>query len=164
MVCTRLLLNWVLSDRNNKKKRGKRLFERNPYNLHALESQITLCDEVDGRGFREEMTTKRPLIYFFIGFWAYFEIVVLAIVLVTKKHHHDNYDNFLHGFCTDCDCQDIIFKAIIWKVATTLLLIIGSKSVSQNEWRGFKCSKKFNSIYSHLFVESYSFFFAMAHA
>ncbi|XP_031634443.1 uncharacterized protein LOC116347844 [Contarinia nasturtii] len=88
-------------------------------NQSFAESQEQLCgDDYDTD------TSKRPITYTLIQIWGFFETLILVVLLITKTK--DIGDNFLDGFCSHSFCDRIVFKAIVLKIVSSILLTLGS--------------------------------------
>lgn len=132
MFCVRFFLCWISSDLQNKREFERRR-QAEKIELHTNENQtvLTVYDDIDGK--RSSTNKKNPLIYRILEFWSYFESLSLTLVLISMKHSGPDYhDNFLHGFCSNEQCQGnaIIIKIIVYKLVTAILLLIGTKTVS----------------------------------
>lgn len=76
-------------------------------------------------------TLERPIAYTLISFWGFLEVFVLAVVFLTKTKDFPN--NFLYGFCDNENssfCDRGISKSIIYKIFSSLFLIIGCETVN----------------------------------
>lgn len=74
---------------------------------------------------------KGPIICYFVEFWIYFELIILAAVLITRKTDDKHTkDIIFDGFCEADECTQILFKIIVWKILFTLLLNIGCRTAS----------------------------------
>ncbi|XP_031634444.1 uncharacterized protein LOC116347845 [Contarinia nasturtii] len=128
MFCLQFIIRWMYSDIQNKSLHAKN--RRNAKELHLMESQSKLCDEIDGNK-PDLIRRKHSLIHRIIIAWAYFEVLSLAIILLCKKQSADEFqDNFLNGFCIHGECENnpIVTKIIVYKLFTAFVLIIGSKT------------------------------------
>lgn len=126
MLCFDMFFRWALKDYKIAKKRRHR--------RHDIEMQKSIGQDVtDGRidpTLSPTKTSKRPMIYVLISFWAYFEILTLILVIITRKNEH--FNNFMNGFCisNNCDEGEFVLKVLYIKALTSLFFFIGSNTVS----------------------------------
>lgn len=130
---------WMFSDIRNKSEYKQR--RRNEQmELHAVENQTILYDDIDGAVNSPEhhiIKPTTPIIFRVITFWSYFECLVLVLVLIyasVTKPKNNYYDNFLHGFCVNekCSTNNIVTKTITYKLVVAILLFIGCETVRWN--------------------------------
>lgn len=91
----------------------------------AIRNEANPNDDVFGE--EHPQTLKRPIAYTLISFWGYLEVFMLAVVFLVKTKDFPN--NFLHGFCTYSFCDRAISIAIVYKIASSIFLIIGCETV-----------------------------------
>lgn len=110
-----------------------KLFQR-PKRSPEIEIHTVECEandqevEIEIGGDDEEI--PQPA-YFLISIWAYFELFLLVIVLFIKKE--DEYpENILYGYCSHDRCNGMIQKALAYKVASCIFLIIGTTQVGNS--------------------------------
>lgn len=118
------LTNWILSDIKSKEMREDALRKRKEQ--HMMETGI-----IDGLINDERNST--PLMYRILKMWAYFELILLALVLFYKNYKNtDFHQNFMSALCTGTGnkgCKTIVMKAILFHILTTLALLISTKRV-----------------------------------
>lgn len=134
MVCLDLAFRWIFIDLRNKWKHDKmRRFART---LGAMENQTDLIN--NEQNIYDESKQKHSSMYRVLTVWAYFEVLVLTIILFCKKILNvcDTYpENFLdigHVCISDGSCKaDVIVNIIVIKLIAILSLIIGCRTVSE---------------------------------
>lgn len=113
---------WILGDIRNKRKRKH--LERE-IELGALENQaedgLPPTNFDIGKHFK-----KKPIINLIIQIWSYFEILLLIIVLCSRREILDGNNHLYNG---ECQKKSIIINAALWRILTTIFLLIGSNKV-----------------------------------
>lgn len=59
--------------------------------------------------------------------WAIFEILLCTIVLLSDREDHTN--NFLYEFCGEKKCEHFIKKALICRIISSIILLLGTLMV-----------------------------------
>lgn len=127
VLCFDCLFRWAVQDYQDaqEKRRAREDLELQRHD------DVDGLDEVDGQLPPRPERRQQPMIYKLITFWAFFENVLLVLIMIFKKKQ-DYSDNYLHGFCEygNCDDNEITLKALAWKLATSLGFFVGSHTVS----------------------------------
>lgn len=117
MFCLKFFIVWIFNDLKN-----KNFCERK---IRSIESQSNSHDDKNCSA-----KPSNSLLYRFIEIWAYFESLILALVLIKKVNEKNEFhDNFLHGFCFYTHNKNIITFAIVYKVVASLALAIRCRTV-----------------------------------
>lgn len=122
-------LRWALYDIRKQRKRKQ---QEKEIALYALENQRQELQE-DGLPFTSfdigARFIKKPIINSIIQIWSYFEILLMVVVLCTRKEklNRDVYNLLYNG-----KCDTNIMYAALWRIPTTIFLLIGSNKVSTN--------------------------------
>lgn len=111
-----LMLTWVLNQRMWRKRVGKHRTD----NFNSVESQPEPCKE------QNLDTVKRPIAYTWISIWGYFEAFVLIAVITMKTTDYPL--NVFPDLIKKCD--GVIDRLLALKLFSSVLLIVGCKSVS----------------------------------
>lgn len=75
---------------------------------------------------------QRPIIYFLIQIWGIIETMLLFVLLYLQKGEYAR--NFLNELCKSRECARFISEAIAVKIASSVLLTIGSILVSRRSF------------------------------
>lgn len=76
------------------------------------------------------LVLKRPKAYLLLSIWSYFEILLLFIVVFSRIGKSNFPRNFLSDLCSN-GCKNTIVTSICYKLAASILMAIGARTVSQ---------------------------------
>lgn len=90
------------------------------------------CDNDNGSDVDDEdlLVLKRPKAYLLLSIWSYFEILLLFIVVFSRIGKSNFPRNFLSDLCSN-GCKNTIVTSICYKLAASILMAIGARTVSQ---------------------------------
>lgn len=75
------------------------------------------------------LVLKRPKAYLLLSIWSYFEILLLFIIVFSTIGKNNFPQNFLSDLCSS-GCKKTVLTSICYKIATSLLMAIGARTVS----------------------------------